>query len=1037
VNQKDTLIAIRRIDQFYRRATRSIIADSVLLKATCGWSTDPVSFEERTQLAYTQIEEGAIWGRTWESAWFHLSGAVPSSWRGKTVVAQLDFGGEGLVFLPNGQIVQGITNGSVFDTEFGRDIVRLLDTCVGGEVIELWVEAAANGLFGMFCDLDPDARSTNRYGLYDAKVNSIRLGIFDTTTWELTLDLRVLLGLIKGLPEQSVRRARIIKTAIEGLNAFATSDDNPRVFREILARELSKPATASSLSVTAVGHAHIDTAWLWPVKESIRKCARTFATQLDLIDRYPEYIFGASQAQHYAFVKERYPELYERVKAAVKAGRWEVQGGMWVEADCNVPSGESLVRQILQGKNFFRDEFGVDVDNLWLPDVFGYSAALPQILLKSGINYFLTQKLSWNQINEFPFHTFKWQGIDGSEVLTHFPPENTYNSQLAAESLVTAQDQFKEKDYIDEFISLFGVGDGGGGPKEEHIQMGRRMTNLEGAPRVRFGSAKDFFHRLAKHCDEVPTWVGELYLELHRGTLTTQAFVKWANRRLEHKLRALEMLCSCLSVDNYPQKSLDDIWKTVLINQFHDIIPGSSIWRVYRLANEQYREALSSCDAMMTDVASKLLERNPGCVTLFNSLHYPYEGAVLLPTEWSNFTVKDADGNVLPSQTERDQLVVQVNMAPYSFITLTRVASGAKPPPPAKGLVLDNELVRYEFTEQGTLCRCFDKEIGREIIPPDRPGNVLTLYEDRPNDWDAWDIDAFYRDVALERARVIKAEPLPSGEVRQGLLFRYRVGQSQIDQRVYLGRSSKRLDFETVVDWHEKHRMLRVAFPVTVRTDQATFDIQYGFLRRSTHRNTSWEQARFEVVGHRYADLSDQDYGVALLNDSKYGYHVENGLLDLNLLRSPNYPDPDADQGEHHFVYSLLPHAGDLAHSEVIREAAKLNQGLMILDGFSAGNRIVPARLTGEGISLEVMKRAEKEDCLVLRIVETHGRHSSGQLVVDVKGAILAETDLLEWSDGEQISADAPVELKLNPFEIRTFKLKLDTARKSFGDQTS
>ncbi len=1024
MNQKDTLIAIRRIDQFYRRAIRNIITDSVSLEATCARSADPVSFEERTQLRYTQIETGAIWGQTWESAWFHLTGTVPTSWRGKTVVAQLDLGGEGLVFLPDGQIVQGITNGSVFDTEFGRDIVRLHDSCVGGEVIELWVEAAANGLFGMFCDLDPDARSTNRYGFYDARVNSIRLGVFDTAIWELTLDLRVLLGLIKSLPEHSVRRARIIKTAIEGLNAFAIGGDNPLVLREILAKEMSKPASASSLLVTAIGHAHIDTAWLWPVKESIRKCARTFATQLDLIDRYPDYIFGASQAQHYAFVKERYPELYKRVKAAVKAGRWEVQGGMWVEADCNVPSGESLVRQILHGKNFFRDEFGVDVDNLWLPDVFGYSAALPQILLKSGINYFLTQKLSWNQVNEFPFHTFKWQGIDGSEVMTHFPPENTYNSQLAAESLVTAQDQFKEKEYIDEFISLFGVGDGGGGPKEEHIQMGRRMVNLEGAPRVRFGSARDFFHRLAKHYDEVPTWVGELYLELHRGTLTTQAFVKWANRRLEHKLRALEMLCSCLPVDRYPQKSLDDIWKTVLINQFHDIIPGSSIWRVYRLVDEQYREALSLCDNIMTDVASKLLERNEDCITLFNSLHYRYEGAVLLPAEWSHCTVKDANGNVLSSQIENDQLIVQVNVAPYSFMTLTKVVSNARPLLQAKRLVLDNELVRYEFTEQGTLCRCFDKETGREIIPPDQPGNVLTLYEDRPNDWDAWDIDAFYRDAVLENAIVVKAESLPSGDVRQGLFFRYRIGQSQIDQRVYLGRSSKRLDFETVVDWHEKHRMLRVAFPVTVQTDQATFDIQFGFLRRSIHRNTSWEQARFEVAGHRYADLSEQDHGVALLNDSKYGYHVENGLLDLNLLRSPNYPDPDADQGEHHFVYSLLPHAGDLAHSEVIAEAARLNQGLMVFDGYRASNKIIPVRLIGEGVSLEVVKKAEKESCLILRIVETHGRHSSGRLEIDLPGASLEETDLMEWTSQKLTSVTGPVELRMKPFEIRTYKLR-------------
>jgi alpha-mannosidase len=1024
VNHKDTLIAIRRLEQFNRRAVQNIIADSTPLAMTFARSADPVRFDKRTGLSYNPIQSGATWGQTWESAWFHLTGVIPDSWRGKSVVAHLDLGGEGLVFLPSGTILQGITNGSVFDTEFGRDIVRLFDTCDGGERIELWVEAAANGLFGMFCDLDPGPQSTNRYGFYDAKVNAARLGIFDNDMWELTLDLRVLLGLVKSLPEKSVRRARIIAAAVEGLNDFARSGDNPCVFRDILKRELSKPASASSLSVTAVGHAHIDTAWLWPVKESIRKCARTFATQLDLIDRYPDYIFGASQAQHYAFVKEHYPELYKRVKVAVKAGRWEIQGGMWVEADCNLTGGESLVRQILHGKNFFRDEFGVDIDNLWLPDVFGYSAALPQILRRSGIKYFLTQKLSWNQINDFPHHTFKWRGIDGSEVLTHFPPENTYNSQLAAESLVTAQDNFKENDYIDEFISLFGVGDGGGGPKEEFIEMGMRMANLEGAPRVHFGSARDFFHRLDNHCDQVPTWVGELYLELHRGTLTTQAFVKWANRRLEHKLRALEMLCSCLPIERYPQARLDAVWKTVLINQFHDIIPGSSIWRVYRVTHEQYRDALNECDAITAEVARLLLAPNPDSITVFNSLHYSYEGAVVLPEGWGQCSVKDPDGHPVPAQNESGRIVIHVSVPPYSFASFTKAATTVASPPPPSGLTLENDLVRYEFSPQGTLLKCLDKETSAEIVTPDQPGNVLTMYEDRPNDWDAWDVDVFYQQTPLETAEVTAIEPLPSGGVRQGICFRFRIGQSTIEQLIFLGSSSKRLDFDTTVDWKEKHRMLRVAFPVTVRSDSASFDIQYGYLGRSTHRNTSWEQAKFEVVGHRYADLSDHDHGVALLNDCKYGYRVENGLLDLNLLRSPNYPDPDADQGEHHFTYSLLPHAGDLVHSDVMSQAAQLNQGLMIFDGFISKGSSIPATVVGEGISLEVLKKAEREDCLVLRLVETHGRQSHGQLVVHTKNAIIEETDLLEWADGRPTAADKPLNLTMSPFEIRTYKLK-------------
>lgn len=1024
MNNKDTLVAIRRIEQFYRRAVREIIADVAPLTARFARTDDPVRFEERLSLAYAPIEPGVVWGQTWQSAWFHLRGTVPAAWRGRTVVAQLDLGGEGLVVRPDGQILQGITNGSVFDTEFGRDIVRLYDSCAGGEEVELWVEGAANGLFGMFCDLDPGIRSTNRYGQYDARVNCLHLGIFDTIKWELTLDLRVLIGLVKALPEQSVRRARLIRAAFDGLNEYARSGENAAAYREALRDVLSRPAESSMLTVTAVGHAHIDTAWLWPVRESVRKCARTFATQLELMERYPDYIFGASQAQHYAFVKEHYPELYQRIKKAVSAGRWEVQGGMWVEADCNVTSGESLVRQLLHGKNFFRDEFGVEVDNLWLPDVFGYSAALPQILRKSGIPYFLTQKMSWNQINDFPYHTFRWQGIDGSEVVAHFPPENTYNSQLHSESLVAAQERFKEKGILDEFLCLFGVGDGGGGPKEEHIRMGQRMANLEGAPRIRFGTARDFFHRLGNTVNELPTWVGELYLELHRGTLTTQGFVKWANRRLEHKLRALEMLASAtVGVDCYPSTELDGLWKTVLLNQFHDIIPGSSIWRVYRVTQAEYRDALKKCDDLATRLATDAMKPRHDAVTLFNSLHCPYTGAVKLPKDWDGHDITDDRGAAVPIQSEEGGPVALVNVPPYSFATLTRAQKAIAPKAMPSGLTLENDLVRFDFDESGRLVGGEDKTTGVAFVSPDHPANVLTLYEDRPNDWDAWDVDAFYRQTALESAKAIVARPLVSGPVRQGIAFEYRIGASTIIQRVYLTAGSRRLDFETTVDWHEKHKMLRVAFPVNIRTEQATFDIQYGYLKRPTHHNTSWEQARFEAVGHRYADLSDGDYGVALLNDSKYGYYVRDGLLDLNLLRSPNYPDPDADQGEHQFVYSLLPHRGDVTDADVIAEAAKLNQGILAFEGRDAGGRCLPVEVSGDGVSLEVLKKAEQEPALVVRMIETRGRQALATVRLKEPGWQMIETDLMERPvEGAPIHSGT-VEVHLRPFDIRTFKL--------------
>lgn len=1018
---KLTDLTIRRIDRFYTRLGAQLLPESTPLTATVAACTRADSFDTRLHLAYRPIGIGEVWGHAWEPAWFHLIGTVPTAWRDRQIVAHLDVGGEGLVFLPNGRALQGITNGSVFDSDFGRDIVPLHNPCQGGEQVELWIEASANALFGLFANLDPAEDALDRFGYYDAKLNQARLAVFDPGIWALRLDLRTIIGLIKVLPEKSVRRARLIRMADEVIAEFGRSGGDPRVCGEALRLALKSPAAPSSLSVLAVGHAHIDTAWLWPVEETIRKCGRTFATQLNLIDRYPTYIFGASQAQHYDFVREHYPELYERVKEAIAAGRWEVQGGMWIEADCNVTGGESLIRQILHGKNFFRDEFGVDVDNLWLPDVFGYSAALPQILRQSGIDYFLTQKLSWNQFNDFPHHTFRWQGIDGSEVVTHFPPENNYNSPLTPEYVIAAEERFKEKDIVDEFISLFGIGDGGGGPKEENFELGLRMADLEGAPRVRFGTAREFFHGLDKYFDRLPIWVGELYLELHRGTFTTQAAVKRANRQLEHRLRALEFLSSCLPVDTYPQDELEAIWKTTLLNQFHDILPGSCINPVYKTTRAQHADALKRCDLLMHTVATSLFDKVDNCLVLFNTLACPYEGAVVLPERWSECIVEDESGAVVPTQAENHRLVARVHIPPYSFMTLSKTPGRPDTVGTSSSLVLENESVRYEFDSGGRLIACRDKELRRDILPAGLMGNVLTLYEDRPNDWDAWDVDLFYESVPMETARVTAVAPLARGPVRQGVRFSFAVGRSEIVQDVYLGATGKCLDFETTVVWREKHRMLRVAFPVDVLTDQAAFDIQYGYVKRPTHRNTLWDIARFEVVGHRYADLSGHEFGAALLNDGKYGYKVIGNTLDLNLLRSPNYPDPDADQGEHRFTYSFLPHTGDLARSGVIGQAAQLNQGLVMLDSFSAGQHRFPIRLTGDGVSLEVVKKAEKEPCLVLRLVETLGCHSMARLETDWPKAHLVETDLMEWRDGPL--HPLPLDIRMKPFEIRTYRL--------------
>ena len=1023
MTEKLTKLQIDRINKFMKRMEEHVIIESIPFNATYSWSKEPVPFAQRLQGEYKEIKEGEIWGGTWESAWFHLQGNIPEGWKGKKVVAQLDFEGEGLMVSPDGFPIQGITHRSIWDKNFSREFVHLYDCAKGGEKVELWVEAAGSSLFGVFLDEDPREDDPNRFGHYQGKVTRMRLCVFDEALWHLLLDMEILRGLVQTLPEKSVRRARIIRNLNEALDVFGDNPTNAKKSREVLRKELKKPAAPSDLTAVAVGHAHIDTGWLWPVWETVRKCVRTFASQIRLLEKYPSYIFGASQPQHYLFVKEKYPNLYEKIKKFVKEGRWELQGGMWVEADCNLISGESMVRQFIHGKNFFMDEFGIDVKNLWLPDVFGYSAAMPQILAKSGIDYFLTQKLSWNQFNDFPHHTFKWRGIDGSEIITHFPPENNYNSMLNTKYLVPGRDNFKEKDLLDEFMSLYGIGDGGGGPKEENIECGIRMEDLEGAPKVKFGRADEFFERLRKYENQLPTWIGELYLELHRGTLTSQARVKRANRKLELKLREVEFLWSCLPLKQYPGFELDAIWKKLLINQFHDILPGSSVNAVYQVTHKEYREALEKCQELAAQAANLLFREDENSLVLLNSLSYPYHGVFHLPEGW-DCQVADETGKILPGQRNNGKSVVFIELGALSFATLKKIDQVYAAIKPDNDLLLENELIRYEFSDNGTLKSAFDKEAGREVMSVNQEGNMLSLYADRPNEWDAWDIDILYEHQLLQTAECIKIEKIAQGPVWQCLKFEFQVGRSRIEQIACLSRGSKRLDFETRVNWREKHRMLRVAFPVDIFADQASFDIQYGHVKRNTHRNTSWDMAKFEVAAQRYADLSDKDYGVALLNDCKYGYKVHDNVLDLNLLRATTNPDPDADQGEQFFIYSFLPHSGDLIHSNVIAEAALLNLGVSVFSGYSLGKAEIPCRLEGEGLSLEVLKKAEKDYSLIIRIVEVRGKISSGYLTFMKPPLAIVETNLLEWTNDKEYPTSDRIEINLQPFEIKTYKIK-------------
>ncbi len=1019
-----------RVREVLHRLPKSIILESVKLEAVFACTPEPVPYAQRQTLAYRAIAEGATWGQTWDCGWFHVTGTVPPAWRGAYVTARLDFGGEALVFDAQGVPSVGLTNGSVFDADYHKDTLHLLPSCQGGEAVDLWIDAGANALFGLHRCGDPAwiEDASHLHGRYTGVVNAMRLCRFDYDAWQLWLDLVVLEDLYRYLPETSARRMALLRGMSRALDVLPAQ--GAAACRAALQPVFAVPSDPATVDVCGVGHAHIDTAWLWPLRETVRKCARTFASQLGLIARYPGYVFGASQAQLYAFTKQHYPELYARIQQAVAAGRWEIQGGMWVEADCNLIGGESLVRQFVHGKNFFRDEFGVEVRNLWLPDVFGYSANLPQILQQAGTPYFLTQKMSWNRYNRMPHNTFIWRGIDGSEVLAHFPPEDNYNSAVVPSQIRKNETNNQERGLVQDALCLFGIGDGGGGPKEEYIERALRLRDLNGCPRFRFGPAQPVLERMAACAAELDTWSGELYFELHRGTLTTQAAVKRWNRRAEEALRATEMLCAAAGVQTYPAAALDRLWKDVLLNQFHDIIPGSSIHRVYVETEAMLRAAVTEARALERAAAERLLKADPQAAAVFNPSSTPFTGAVALPAGWSAAT--DAAGQPLPVQRETDAAVSWVTVPPQQFVTLRRTA-GESPATPAvtpdEGpWVLENDEIRYTFDAQLQLVAAFDKQAQVACIPAGEPGNRIELFDDHPHAHDAWDIEEYYSRMRVDTARAVSLRRIGTPTVRSGLEAELRVGESTLRQRVWLGRTGKRLDFVTETDWQERHRLLRVAFPVTVAADEAAFEIQYGHVRRPTHDNTKWDYAQFECVGHRWADLSRRDYGVALLNDSKYGYRVKGHTLELSLLRAPTEPDPVADQGSHLFTYSLLPHTGDLVDSDVRAQAAIINQGLDVFAGLAAAPTLsLPVRLQGDGIELAVLKRAERSDDLIVRVVELRGIQARGALVCADTGATLTPTDLLEWRD-QPTASRGRFELDLKPFEIRTFRLTAPAA---------
>jgi alpha-mannosidase len=941
---------------------------------------EPIAFTDAARGEYRPFRVGERWGPPWSTTWFRVRGRVPPEWSGQHVVASFDIGFEGQTGFTcealawrDGNPWRGVDPNH-----------RWLP--IHSTEVDFYLEASAMPKAVVSGPAEAPSMIALRESGDPAFVfRQAELQVQDEAARRIALDFTVLYELAAALPDG--RRRSSILEALERFTAGELTD---------LAAVLREPSTSSHL-ITAVGHAHIDTGWLWPMRETRRKCSRTFSTALALMDEYPDYVFACSQPAQYAWMKESYPSIYEGIRQKVAAGQWEPVGSMWVEADCNLPSGEALVRQFLHGKRFFLQEFGVDTRELWLPDVFGYPASLPQLIAESGGEYFLTQKLSWNDTNKPAHHTFMWEGIDGTAIFTHFPPADTYNGTFSATEVVRSAADFKDQAASNRSLYLYGWGDGGGGPEPDMIESARRLRNLDGAPRVGLGRAADFFRTASRESHDLTTWVGELYFELHRGTYTTQARTKLLNRRAEQALREAEVWAVAAG-DAYPIELLDPAWKSLLINQFHDVLPGSSIDWVYEDA-ERELEAVVQVATGISGSAQARIAGTGDSPIVFNVNSHPRREVI------------EVDGQ--PALVE----AVACGWTPL-------VGSVPAPEPiTVKGNVIENGLLRIRWDSQGLLTSIWDKEAGREVLDADRAGNLLQVHDDNPKNWDAWDIDADYRrrstDVTLLASSTVERD----GPLRAAVTFVREFGRSRLEQRMVLDAGSRVLRFETEVDWHEEHKLLKVAFPVAVRSARATYEIQFGHVERSTHTNTTWDQARFEVCAHRWADLGEPGYGVGLLNDSKYGYDILGSVMRLSLLRAPTHPDPAADVGRHRFTYALMPHPGDFREAGVIAAAEDLNAPLRLVRGAMGSGRRSLIEVDARQVIVEAVKRAEDSDAVIVRLYEAWGGRCRARLTSSLPVSRAYLCDLLERERDKVEVRDGQLEVELTPFKILTLKL--------------
>lgn len=957
---------------------------------------EPIPSADGLALPFREDAPGTLWGPAWSTTWFRLRGRIPQEWSGRKVEAVVDLGFdvnmpgfqcEALVYRPDGSPVKSLNPRNQW--------IPIADVAAGGEELELFLEAAANPVLLDYHPFLPtqegDILTASSEPLY--RTRRFDLAVFEREVFELGLDIEVLLELQAELPPTGPRRMRVLQALDDALDVLDLQriPQTAPAARERLAEVLAQPAEASAHRIAAIGHAHIDSAWLWPVRETIRKVARTASSMTELLDADPDFRFGMSSAQQYEWLKLHRPEVYARVKQAVADGRFLPLGGMWVESDTVMPTGESLVRQFAYGQRFFREEFGVESRGVWLPDSFGYSPALPQLMRRAGFEWFFTQKISWNQANVFPHHTFLWEGIDGSRMFTHFPPMDTYNSQLSGMEVAKATRQFKENRLATRSLAPVGWGDGGGGTTREMTGKARRLANLEGSARVAWTHPDDFFREAADELPHPAVWVGELYLELHRGTLTSQHATKAGNRRAEHAMIEAELWAATAAVRlgrAYPHDEFDDLWKRLLLHQFHDILPGTSIAWVHR-------EAVAALSEV-TERARGLAEASRAALAGEGSREVVFD-----PATGAAALIADEGG-----------------VAPTAAAVTER----------AGGWELANEHVTVLLSADGLVLSAVDHETGRDAVPAGRPAALLQLHQDFPNMWDAWDIDRFYRNsvtdlVAAEAFSAELVDGVPTATVERAFSL------SRVRQTFRLVGRVLHVDLD--IDWHETEKLLKLAFPLDVAATHTEAETQFGYQTRPTHVNTSWEAAKFETSMHRFVLVREPGFGVALLNDSVYGYDTtrdsepQDGVtttVRLSLLRAPRFPDPETDHGRHRIAVALMVGADPVSATAA---AVELNAPPSRVVGAGGVEPVV--KVEGEGIRLSsVVLADDRSGDVVVRVYEAAGRRAAGRLVVGFPHDGVEEATLLGAAvpDGEAVGAGADVELALRPFEVRTYRIR-------------